>query len=119
MLDAIANQSLGSHFPAGYVANAVPFKHRYDLNRHFARHGEDFGAESADEYESLADAFMKGPLRHGALECTRDGDLVRFDPRTDEFGVLTREGHVATFMILRPLPSDRQTALEYFQSNCR
>ena len=97
----------------------MPFKHRYDLQRHFARHGEEFGAASAAEYERLADAFMMAPLREGALECTRNGDLVRFDPRTDEFGVLTRDGHLATFMILRPLPSDRRTALEYFQSNCK
>jgi filamentous hemagglutinin len=123
VLEAIASQSSASHFQAdvqfGNVANAVPFKHRYDLQRHFVRHGEEFGAGSADEYERQADIFMIGPLRDGALECTRDGDLVRFDPRTDEFGVLTRDGHIATFMILRPLPSDRQTALEYFKSNCK
>jgi len=71
------------------------------------------------EYERLADSFMTGPLREGALECTRDGDLVRFDPRTNEFGVLSADGHVETFMVLRPLPSSRQTALQYFQSNCK
>lgn len=97
----------------------MPFKHRYDLQRHFVRHGDEFGATTADEYERLADAFVTGPLREGALECTRNGDLVRFDPRTCEFGVLTRDGQIATFMIIRKLPGSRQTPLQYFQSNCK
>lgn len=122
MLHIIANQSLTIHFPPdvqfGDVANAVPFKHRYDLQRHFVRHGEEFGAATADEYERLADAFLMEPLRDGALECTRKGDLIRFDPRTNEFGIRATQGHIATFMVLRVLPSDRKTALEYFQSNC-
>jgi hypothetical protein len=123
VLPTDANQSLTIHFPLRYnfgdLAHAVPFKHRYDLKRHFVRHGEEFGTKTADEYERLADAFMMGPLRDGALECSRDGDLVRFDPGTNEFGVLTTDGHIATFMVLRPLPSDPQTPLQYFQSNCK
>jgi pyocin large subunit-like protein len=118
-----ANQSPACRFSAdvqfGNVANAVPFKHRHDLQRHFVRHGEEFGSASADEYERRADAFMIGPLRDGAMECRRGGDLLRFDPRTAEFGVLAVGGNIRTFMIVRPLPSARQTALEYFQSKCK
>jgi len=83
------------------------------------RHGEELGATTADEYERLADDFMMGPLRAGALECAREGDLVRFHPGTCEFGVLTKDGHIATFMVIRRLPNDRQTPLQYFQSNCK
>lgn len=102
------------------VASSVPFKHRYDLQRHFARHGQEFGVETADEYERLADAFMAGSLRDGALECFRaNGDLVRFDPRTEEFGILVTAGHIATFMIVQPLPGSRQTSLQYFRSQCQ
>jgi hypothetical protein len=123
LFHVVANQSLTVDIPAdvqsGDVANSVPFKHRYDLQRHFVRHGEEFGATTADEYERLADSFMIGPLRDGALECNREGDLIRFDPRTKEFGVLATQGHVATFMVLTMLPSQRMTALEYFQSNCK
>ncbi len=101
-------------------ASAVPFKHRYSLERHFVRHGHEFHAASADEYERLAEAFMMEQLRAGALECRRtNGDLVRFDPRTNEFGVLSAAGHIATFMIVQPLPGDQQTPLQYFRSNCR
>lgn len=112
--------SVTSDVQFGDIANVVPFKHRYALERHFVRHREEFGAATADEYERLADAFMTEPLRDGALECThRDGGIARFDPGTNEFGVLTAEGDISTFMIVRPLPSSRQTSFEYFQSNCK
>lgn len=98
----------------------MPFKHRFDLERHFARHGDELLAKSADEYERLAEAFMMGPVRDGALECFRvNGDLVRFDPRTNEFGILATAGNVVTFMIVKQLPSSQQTPLQYFRSNCR
>lgn len=104
----------------GVLDRPVPFKHRFDLERHFARHGQEFLAETADEYERLADVFMTGTLRAGASECFRsNGDLVRFDPRTDEFGVRSVVGLICTYMIVRPLPHHGQTSLQYFQSNCR
>jgi filamentous hemagglutinin len=75
---------------------------------------------TSDEYERLADAFMTGSLRVGALECSRaNGDLVRFDPQTNEFGVMSTAGYLATFMVVQPLASSHQTSLQYFQSNCR
>lgn len=96
----------------------MPFKHRAALERHFIGHGEDFAVKTADEYERLAEAFMRGPLRDGARECfKRTGELVRFDPRTAEFGVLSQDGIVYTFMIARP--SSDQTPLQYFLSNCQ
>ena len=84
------------------------------------RHGEEVGAATADEYERRADAFMTGPLQKGALECVRpNGDRLRFDPTTQEFGVLVKAGHIATFMIAKPLPNSSQTSLQYFRSKCR
>ena len=75
--------------------------------------------QTADEYERLADAFMAGPLRDGALECfKRNRDKVRFDPRTEEFGVASADGVIKTFLVVRPLPGARQTAMQYFRSNC-
>ena len=98
----------------------MPFKHSYDLKRHFVRHGAEFGAASADEYEKLADAFMKDPCPRDVLECIRtNGDRVRFDPKTATFAILTTAGHLATFMIVKPLSNSRQTPLDYFHSNCR
>ena len=75
--------NFGADVQCGGVAKPVPFKHRHDLERHFVRHGEEFDAETADEYQRRADEFMNGPLRQGALECRKiNGDLIRFDPST-------------------------------------
>src|SRR5258708_4716897 len=102
------------------IANVVPFKHLHDLERHFVRHGKEFGAATADEYEELADTFMTDPLPDDVLECARkNGDRVRFHPKTETFGVLATAGYIATFMIVKPLPSSRQTSLQYFHSNCQ
>jgi hypothetical protein len=72
-----------------------------------------------DEYERKADEFLLGALRAGAEECVRsNGDRVRFDQRTDEFGVLSGVGFIRTYMIARPLPHEG-TSRDYFRSNCR
>jgi hypothetical protein len=65
--------------------------------------------------------FMRGPLRDGTLECQRrgTGDRVRFDPRTNTFGVATAAGVMITFLIVQPLRSSRQTPREYFESQCK
>jgi hypothetical protein len=43
----------------------------------------------AQEFEDAADKFLGGAKPVHVLECIRrQGDIVRFDPKTDEFGVL-------------------------------
>ncbi len=84
------------------------------------RHGSEFSVATAVEYETLADAFLGVVKEDGTLECTRkSGELVRFNPRNDKFGILTVDGYVKTFMVIVPLQNARQTNLEYFQWNCR
>jgi pyocin large subunit-like protein len=98
----------------------VPFKNRHNLERHFVRHGQEFGAATASEYEKKADAFMTQPLHVGILECHRRiGDCVRFSPKTNEFGVCTSNGEILTFMIITPLAGSAQTALQYYESACK
>jgi pyocin large subunit-like protein len=98
----------------------VPFIHRHDLERHFARHGEEFGALTALAYERLADNFMIKSLSGRIRECYRgNGDRVRFDPKTDTFGVMAASGYLATFMVVKSLAHSRQTATQYFESNCK
>ena len=98
----------------------MPFKNRHNLERHFVRHGQEFGTETAADYERRADAFMTAWLQTGILECYRkNGDRVRFNPETNEFGVSTGLGEILTFMIVRPLAGSRQTALQYYESACK
>jgi hypothetical protein len=52
-------------------------------------------------YEAKADAFLGGPLGVAVAECTRpNGDRVRYNQVTQEFGVLRQDGTIATYLIL-------------------
>lgn len=98
----------------------MPFKNRHNLERHFVRHGQEFGTATAADYEKRADAFMTASLPAGMLEChRRNGDCVRFNPKTKHFGVSTSAGDILTFMIVTPLAGSTQTALQYYESACR
>src|SRR5450759_432920 len=59
------------------------------MHRHYTNHGADFGAMSATEYEIFADMFLGGVKILPIQECIRaKGDIVRFNPATDEYGVV-------------------------------
>ncbi|HUN45611.1 MAG TPA: hypothetical protein VMU85_03780 [Stellaceae bacterium] len=88
------------------------------LNDHFAKHGSDFGATSAGEYERQADSFLTGPRGPDTLEKIRtsNGDIVRFNPKTDEFGVISREGKIRTYYRADPAEHGYPTNLDYFNA---
>ena len=87
---------------------------------HFNRHGGDFGANTEDEYEQQASDFLNGRRNTTTLEKTRsNGDVVRYDPTTEEFGVGTPNGGVRTYY--KPAPGgppghNYPTNLDYFNS---
>ena len=92
----------------------------YELFEHWKKHQRKFDVASEDEYLALADAFLGGPRTHSTLECTRgNGEIVRYNDATREFGVLTRSGFILTYfkasVHVHKLPSN----LEYFQQECR
>lgn len=88
---------------------------------HIERHGSDFGAESAAEYLQQADDFMTGPAAVGTLEHVRlvDGALVRFNPNTDEFGVLHADGLLGTYFRPDPTRHGLVDNLAYFEKETR
>jgi RHS repeat-associated protein len=50
------------------------------------------------EYRAAARSFMNGPPGEGVLQGLRsNGDIVRLDPKTGDFGLLSREGTIRTF----------------------
>ena len=99
---------------------SVPFANSHERADLFKKHGADFGAKSDRQYEAMADAFLLGPKSSTALDYTRSqGDVVRFDPVTDEFGVLSATGEVRTYF--KPVPGvthARSTNLAYFEVSC-
>ena len=103
--------------PIGGEAEAgAAFANEAKVLDHFARHGADFGANSAAEYESMASDFLTGDLN--GLEGTRlNGELVRFNPATDEFGVLKADGStIKTYFKPDPAVHGYPTNLDYFNS---
>jgi hypothetical protein len=112
------------------------FLNTRQLNRHFAEHGADFGASNSTDYELMADKFLGGSKPAGTHECTRSkGDILRYDPATDVYGVLSSGGIIRTFF--KPIPCSSVPArtraavtlagrchshannLQYFQAECK
>lgn len=80
----------------------VPFHSAMNRDIHFRRHGREFGATSPEEYESMADAFMFGPMDTDTHECVRPNRRLRnrMNFVTIHFGVgKVRDGILCTFYI--------------------
>ena len=91
------------------------------LRRHFKDHRHDvlsLGITTEAEYLAWADNFVGGPIATGeTLECLRpSGDRVRYNPITDEFGVLdTTTGVIRTFWVLQGSKADN---LAFYHKQC-
>jgi pyocin large subunit-like protein len=58
----------------------------------FARDGADFGAHDVDDFVAKAHAFVDSPPR-GVQTLTRNnGDRLLYDPKTNVFAVVSRDG---------------------------
>jgi filamentous hemagglutinin len=88
------------------------------LNKHFEKHGDDFDVSDADSYLSAAEGFMNKNPSASILEKVRaDGDRVRFDRSTNEFGIVTPGGVLRTYY--KPVSGsghDYPTNLDYFNA---
>ncbi|CAN5165487.1 hypothetical protein BH11ACT3_BH11ACT3_01010 [soil metagenome] len=84
---------------------------------HFGRHGSDFGATTTSEYVRQADEFLTGPPAVGTLEYVRpeSGAIVRFNPDTDEFGIVSASGVLETYYRPDPAIHHHPTNLDYFE----
>jgi hypothetical protein len=84
---------------------------------HYTRHGADFGATSAAQYEGMADTFLNGPRGTGVLEKVRaNGDIVRYDPATQAFGVVKPDGTIRTYYKPDPAVHGYANNLDYFNA---
>lgn len=99
---------------------------------HCNKHGFQFGTNNPRHYERLAIRFFQVDLADtpNLLECcNEDGDVVRFNPVTDEFGVMQVNGIIRTYF--KPIPERLappgfdlkrthifDTNLEYYDDNC-
>lgn len=87
------------------------------LKSHFEDHGEDFGAKTPEEYQQQADNFLTSPKKQGVLQKTRaNGDIVRYNPKTEEFGVVSKDGAIRTYYEPDPSIHGYPTNLDYFNA---
>lgn len=85
------------------------------LNEHFQKHGGACGAANVAVYGAMAKTFLTGPLAVGTLEKKRgNGDAIRYNPNTEEFGVISTAGVVRTYFIPNPAVHGYPTNLDYF-----
>ncbi|MDR6539780.1 DUF637 domain-containing protein, partial [Variovorax soli] len=95
--------------------SGVKFADEAKLQDHFERHGGDFEARSATEYEARARQFLTGPKPDNVLEKNRpNGDVVRFNPATDEFGVISSDRKIRTYYKPDPAVHGKGSNLDYF-----
>jgi filamentous hemagglutinin len=80
------------------------FQNDWKRLAHHADHMADFGNCTCARYEQMADRFLGGSLQPGVLHCTRAscGDLIRYNPTTEEFGILRADGIIKTYF--KPTP---------------
>ncbi len=81
----------------------------------------EFGVATEEEYELLADTFLGAPLEQGAIECTRvsNGDIIRYNRMTDEFGVCSADGFIKTYFKPDPAFHRQPTNPDYFRKECK
>jgi filamentous hemagglutinin len=85
------------------------------FHEHFQKHGSNCGAASAAAYGAMAKTFLTRPFVVGTLEKTRtNGDVIRYNPNTEEFGVISAAGVVRTYFIPDPAAHGYPTNLAYF-----
>jgi pyocin large subunit-like protein len=84
--------------------------------RHLKDHGADFGSKNAVDYVRKAQDFLHNSGA-GALSKTRaNGDVVRFEPATNAFGVMDKTGAPRTFYVPDPAKHGYPTNLDYFHA---
>lgn len=78
------------------------FQDGISRREHFGWHSIDFGARNSLDYEYMADRFLSVPRSATMFECFRGrGDKVRYDSRTNELGVLSKDGVIRTYYMPR------------------
>jgi len=106
-------------FKAG-VPYTRGFRTWLDLMEHYNRHGAELGARTPQEYEDLADKFLGGPGTASTHQCVRrNGDVVRYNPITNELGILSGAGVIKTYFEPDPNIHGMPTNWDYFKRQCK
>ena len=88
------------------------------LARHFADHGTDFGAASAEEYAQQASRFFQRGVEEGLpLKVSPKSGIIRiYDPESNMFGAYNTNGTTRTFYAPDPAVHGFPTNWDYWVS---
>ena len=87
------------------------------LATHFADHGADFGASSADEYASHPSQFLQRGQAEGLpTRIDANGVIRTYDPTTNEFGAFNADGTTRTYFTPDPAIHGYPTNWDYWLS---
>jgi len=84
--------------------------------RHFKDHGADFGARNAVDYTKQAQAFLRSPPSGTLSRVRSNGDVVRYNPGSNTFGVMDSAGAPRTFFRPDPSVHGYPSNLDYFNA---
>jgi pyocin large subunit-like protein len=103
------------------VAFTLGFVDRKSLAHHHQRHRAEFGWISEERYAADADTFLGSPLDPATqFEGRRkNGDVVRFDQVTNEFGILSSDRHIVSYFKPDLRTHGKASNLEYFRETIK
>ena len=95
------------------------FGSAYVLTLKFKKHGHLLGAATEQDYLTMADTFLGGPLTAHMRECTRaaSSKQLRFNEARQRFGILLQDNVICTFYQFDPPPPPARTQ-NWFTSQC-
>jgi filamentous hemagglutinin len=94
-----------------------------ELHRHFVKHVQrrtNIAAPDENTYEAMADHFLGGTRKPSTLECQRSGgDTIRFDCKTEEYGIRDANGFIRTYFRPDPMVHGLSSNFHYMCQECR
>lgn len=82
------------------VAGGPGFRSKKQFQEHYAKHGQEFGDVTPEQYLALAQQLRDTPKGGDILEDTRaDGVITKFDRRRGYFGAYNPDRTIRTFFI--------------------
>jgi hypothetical protein len=103
-------------------SDRVPFRDVIDRDEHFDAHRLEFGVNTPEEYEAMADQFLFGPMNIDVHQCVRLNDTtVRLNYVNLYLGVgNANRGIVWTFHVVEQSKIVRAgSPQQYLQEQCR
>ncbi len=93
------------------------FSNHDNLSDHFNKHGAEFGYTNESQYLKGAQDFIGTKGNQGVLSKVRaNGETVIYNPKTNEFAVLSKDGSIITYFKPDPAIHGYQTNLDYYNA---